>query len=675
MNTWRHWRCEWDEDHYATVFFEAADRSVNVLSREALDELSEVTQQLQAEAPSGVILGTRPGRAFAVGADVHEIARLQSRRDALELLQHGQEVFEQWQSLECPTVAAIRGYCLGGGMELALACDYRVAERNPDSRLGLPEVRLGIHPGYGGTVRLPEVIGDLAALKLIVTGKTIGPSAAAAMNLVDATVASRHLHRAARKFLKEQPTPRRAQRWKRIPHLTPLRNPVAYFYRRRITAKVPRRHYPAPHSFLEHWQCMSADPTAALRAEARSVAALFEAPQTRQLVRIFGLREALRQQFADTPGPESAKITHVHVVGAGVMGGDIAAWCAAKGLRVTLQDTEMRSLANAVRRAHKSLGPDASRSLDLLHPDPEGVGVQSADVVLEAISEDQDAKQALHRILEAQMRPEALLATNTSSLPLAPLASTLEDPTRLVGVHFFNPVRRIPLVEVIHHNAEQEAWLQRAGSFVQRIDRLPVSVRSVPGFLVNRILMPYLLEAVYLLEEGVSATTIDQAAVEFGMPQGPLELADHIGLDICAGTGAVLAEAYQMKLPDTLHKHVEAGHLGVKTGRGFYVWPKRKRRHVFSKKPPPDCVDRLILSMVRAAVHCLHEKVMDQADLIDASMIFATGFAPHLGGPLQMVRTAGAVNMHKRLEQLTQHYGHRFAPGEGWDTEQLRETP
>lgn len=673
MNRWRHWRLTWDQAGNVELLFEVADRSVNVLHREALDELEDVLGRLESMAPPGVILGTPPGRAFSVGADVRELAALRSRAETLQMLRRGQDLFEHWSRLECPTAAAIRGYCLGGGLELALACDYRVAEYRPDGRIGLPEVRLGIHPGYGGTVRLAEVVGDLHALQVCAIGKSLTVAQARNMELVDLAVSPRHLHAAARLMLKHGGKPQRAPWRQRLPHVPALRWPVTAAYLHVMRKTLPKHQYPAPYRMLAHWQRMSSKHAEALRQEAESVATLCDCPQTRQLVRAFLLREDLKRPF-----PKDDTVGHVHVAGAGAMGADIACWCAMQGLRVTLHDIDAAGLGRGVRRAHRRIlrrGYDMQEAMDLLHPDPQGAGAAAADVVIEAIVENREAKQQLFRSLEARLKPGALLATNTSSLPLEELAGALRDPERLIGIHFFNPVHRIKVVEIIHHCAGQEALLRRAGGFVRRIDRLPVAVRSAPGFMVNRILMPYMLEAMLLREEGLSAATVDRAAMEFGMPVGPLELADLVGLDICLAAGAVLEQAYGLAVPDVLRELVEAGDLGFKAERGFHKWPDGDKRERRGRTPPPGCVERLVLSMVRAAVHCLHDGVVERADTIDAGMILATGFAPHLGGPLQMVRTEGADNMRRRLEELEKRCGPRFAPGPGWDAEQLRSAP
>ncbi len=672
MNDWRHWRLAAGEGGNLELFLAVDDRSVNVLHSGVLDELEDVLEHLYTEAPPGVILGSDPERAFAMGADVTEFAELENREQALAMLRRGQKLFEDWANLECPTVAAIRGHCLGGGLELALACDYRIAESGPQVQIGLPEVRLGIHPGYGGSVRLPALVGDLKALRMMVTGKTVSGAEAMKLRLVDAVVPRRQLYAAAREMIRRRPAPQRPSWRDRLPHVPALRGAVTWAYVRGMRSAAPKEHFPAPYRLLEHWQALSEDSATALESEAQSVANLFESPQARQMTRIFLLRQELKSH-----APNDKATSSVHVVGAGVMGGDIAVWCALNGLRVTLQDTDPKRIAPVIGRARRMLDrrpEDTQATLDRLIPDLEGRGAGSADLVIEAIPENLAAKQDLYRQLQSRMRSDALLATNTSSLPLERLAEVLDEPARLVGIHFFNPVSKMPLVEVIYHDSEQQPLINQAAGFVRHIRRVPLVVKSSPGFLVNRVLMPYLLEAVRLRDEGLSVATIDRTATAFGMPMGPLKLADMVGLDVCLAAGSVLAEAHGAEIPGTLAEMVEAGNLGRKTGRGFYHWKngEAKRRHV--GKPSRDCGDRLVLSMVREAVHCLHESLVERADWIDAGLILGTGFAPFTGGPLELVRRKGTDTVRRRLETLEKRYGPRFAPGPGWDSEQLRKT-
>ena len=670
MNDWRHWRGETGEGGNLAEVLAVADRSVNVVHSGVLDELEDVLEHLYAEAPPGVILGSDPERAFALGADVAEFTKLENGDQALAMLRRGQKLFQDWANLECPTVAVIHGHCLGGGLELALACDYRIAESGPQVQIGLPEVRLGIHPGYGGSVRLPALIGDLKALRMMVTGKTVSGAGALKLRLVDAVVPRRQLFAMAREMIRRRPAPHRSRWYHRVPHAPGLRSAVAWAYAQGVKSAAPKEHYPAPYRLLEHWEDLSENSDVALESEAQSVANLFESPQARQMTRAFLLRQELKSQ---APGDQAA--SSVHIVGSGVMGGDIATWCALNGLRVTLQDTEPERIVPAIQRAHRMLDrrpEDTQATLDRLVPDPEGYGAEVADLVIEAIPENLKAKQDLYRQLQSRMRSDALLASNTSSLPLEDLAEVLDEPSRLIGIHFFNPVSKMPLVEVICHDPGQQPLIDRAAGFVRHIRRVPLVVKSSPGFLVNRVLMPYLLEAVRLREEGLSVATIDRAATAFGMPMGPLKLADMVGLDICLAAGSVLAKAHGAEIPKALAEMVDAGNLGRKTGRGFYRWKNGEASRLHGRMPSPDCADRLILSMVREAVHCLHEGLVERADWIDAGLVLGAGFAPFTGGPLQMVRQRGTEVIRRRLEELEKHCGPRFSPGPGWDSEHLR---
>jgi len=671
MDAWRHWQVEQDENDCVALYLKVEGRSANVLHFGVLNELESVMDWLEQENPAGVIVGTEPGRAFALGADVAEFERLERREDILQMVHNGQDLFERWSEQEFPTVAAIRGYCLGGGLEFALACDYRVAEDDPGLKLGLPEVKLGIHPGYGGTVRLPQVIGDYAAVRMMMTGRMVTGKGATASGLVDAVVPQRQLYPQARRLLKSRRlSPSRARWYQRCPHGSILRRIIAIPYYRSLRAGIQEKHYPAPYQLLRHWQRMPFSPYRALEAEAESLAGLVESSSGRQLVRLFLLREQLKRQHSD-----GEKVAHVHVIGAGAMGGDMSAWCAMQGLRVTLQATDPARIAPAVPRAKRLFArkPHLAReSWDRLIPDVAGNGVGAADLVIEAITEKFQAKRELYQWLEPRLQRGAVLATNTSSLPLEELAEGLQEPQRLVGVHFFNPVARMPLVELIWHGEDQTAALARAGRFVRQIDRVGVVVRSSPGFLVNRILMPYLLEAARLVEEGVSAATVDHVAKNFGMPMGPLELADMVGLDICLSAGGVIAAAHGLEVPSILRQHTGEGRLGRKSGSGFYRWKEGRAVIGNPRKAPKDCEDRLILGMVRAAVHCLHEGVVADFDTVDAGVILGTGFAAWTGGPLQIVKTTGVDQICARLENLEQAYGGRFAPGPGWDSPQLR---
>ena len=567
-------------------------------------------------------------------------------------------------------MAVIHGTCLGGGLELALCCDFRLAL--PDAVLGLPEIRLGLHPGLGGTARLPHLIDPIEAMTLMLTGKTVDAGRAAKLGLVDAVVAERHVAAAVSAALAGRLERHGAGLKDRLMTMAPARRLEARQMRSKSAAKAPPQHYPAPEALIELWEEHGGDPELMLREERRSFARLLATPTAQNLLRVFFLREELKKGAAS----EKCPVRQVHVVGAGAMGGDIAGWCALKGLRVSLQDIAAETIADAVKRAallcrNRHLDAADTRAvLDRLIPDQRGCGVARADLVIEAVPERLAVKQKLYRQLEPQLRPDALLASNTSSIPLGELATVLENPARFVGLHFFNPVAKMQLVEVVAHEAAAAESLETARSFVGRIGRLPVTVAGSPGFLVNRVLTPYLLEAMVLLGEGVAPETIDQAAEGFGMPLGPVELADRVGLDICLEVAELLHERLPgalISVPEQLRERVRRGELGQKSGQGIYRWREGKPHKGENLAEGGEALaDRLVLPLLNAAMACLREGVVDDADRLDGALIFGTGFAPFRGGPLHYARNRGFDAICAALETLAQRHGKRFAPDQGW---------
>ncbi|HHJ14484.1 MAG TPA: crotonase, partial [Gammaproteobacteria bacterium] len=509
---------ETDADGIAWLHFDRAGASTNVLSAAVLEALYEELLRLEQERPRGLVILSDKENGFIAGADVREFIRLHSRDEALAAIQRGQAVFDRLEALPFPTVALIHGFCLGGGLELALACRYRVARDDRGTRLGLPEVRLGIHPGFGGSVRSVPLLGPLRAMDLMLSGRSVDGRAARRMGLVDHALPERHLRRAARHMILNAPPPHRPSRLQLLGNHPWLRPLLARVLERQVAKKAPREHYPAPYALIDLWQHHADSPRGMMHAEAESVARLIVGPVAQNLIRVFGLQEKLKALGRS----DRAKARHVHVVGAGIMGGDIAAWCALRGLHVTLQDQNAERIAPAVARAHKLFQRRLRRprpvqeAMDRLMPDPRGLGVARADVVIEAIFEDADAKRALYAEIEPRLREDAVLATNTSSIPLEALRRNLQRPERLVGLHFFNPVAKMQLVEIVRDGNTDPVVVNRAIALARRIDRLPLPVTSTPGFLVNRILMPYLLEAVQLESEGVPAEEIDRQARAFG---------------------------------------------------------------------------------------------------------------------------------------------------------------
>jgi len=671
----RNWRLERDADDIAWLYADRAGSSANSLSAEVLEELGSVLKTLAANQPRGLIIRSAKASGFIAGADVTEFTALQDTESAATLIRRGQSMFDQLEALGCPTVALIHGFCLGGGMELALACRFRVADEDAATRLGLPEVRLGIHPGFGGSVRLTRLIGAPAAMNLMLSGSAIGARAARKLGMIDHAVPARHLETAARSLVMNPPPPHRPGRLAALAGHRFVRPLLARYLKRQVAKRASPNHYPAPYALIDLWQRNADNPRAMLAEEASSVSRLITGYTAKNLVRVFMLQEQLKQLGKQDKGG-AAEFKRVHVIGGGVMGGDIAAWCAMQGLEVTVQDRKAESLGRVMARAHDLFSKKlkdrrmVQSAMDRLQPDLAGAGLARADVVIEAIFEDLEAKQALFRDVETGARPQALLATNTSSLPLEEIGKPLSNPARLVGLHFFNPVAKMQLVEIVHDHGTDAATVQRAAAFTKRIRRLPLQVKSGPGFLVNRILMPYLLEAVVLAQEGVPMAAIDKAAVDFGMPMGPIHLADTVGLDICLSVAENLSRALGSEVPARLRELVAAGHLGRKSGRGFYVYSKGKPQRPAASHDagtPADLTDRLMLRLLNEAVTCLREQVVASEDLLDAGIIFGTGFAPFHGGPLHYVRYSGVASVRSRLEELSGKHGRRFHPDSGWD--------
>ncbi|MCW8807366.1 MAG: 3-hydroxyacyl-CoA dehydrogenase NAD-binding domain-containing protein, partial [Rhodanobacter sp.] len=570
-----HWGTSEQDDGIVVLTLDRAHSSVNAISRAVLDELEQIVERLAIEKPNGVILHSAKPSGFAVGADIKAFVEYARHDTVLENIEHGQRVYESLARLACPTVAAIHGTCMGGGTELILACHQRIAVDDDRTRIALPEVMLGIHPGWGGTARLPRLVGATDALPLMLTGRSLSARRALALGVVDKLAGADELLAQARMMLRHphpRPFARRARAWATNTWLA--RQILAPMMLRQTAAKVRKEHYPAPFAMIEVWKRGSSDIRQRLKLEARSVARLAQTPTAWNLIRIFFLQERLKAQAGGTdPG-----IRHVHVVGAGVMGGDIAAWSALKGFEVTLQDREMKFIQPALDRARqlyekKLKTPEKVAEAGLrLRADVEGNGVASADLVIEAIYEDAEAKRELYARIEPQFQADEILASNTSSIPLNTLRSELKAPQRFLGLHFFNPVAQMPLIEVVRHDRLDPLVERRALAFCKAIGKLPVAVKGTPGFLVNRILMPYLLEALRLYSEGVPGPVLDREARKFGMPMGPIELADTVGLDVCASVGRELAPFLGLELPPGLNTTFEPGRRGKKDGQGLYLW-------------------------------------------------------------------------------------------------------
>lgn len=666
-----HWHPERRADGVLVLKLDRADEGVNALNRAVIDELEAMLERIALEPPRAVVFISGKAAGFIPGADIKTFEEIGAKGLVEDWIRRGQLVFQKVAELRCPTVAAIHGHCMGGGTELALACRYRIASSDEKTKIGLPEIKLGIYPGWGGSVRAPRLLGAPAAMDLMLTGRALSASSAKAMGLVDKVVDAPVLLDEAVKLAERgtvRPFRQRFLGW--ITNTALGRAVLAPQITSATARKARKEHYPAPFALIDTWRRSGGLPVhAALKAEAKSVVKLAATPTAANLIRVFFLMDRLKSL-----GGKESGIRRVHVIGAGVMGGDIAAWCALRGFDVTLQDREMKYVQPALDRAaqlfEKKVKDPEKRAVTAarLKPDVEGAGVADADLVIEAIFENLEAKQALFAKVEETLKPGALLVSNTSSIPLTQLREGRRDPGRFAGLHYFNPVALMPLVEIVRHDGLDPDTERRLAAFCRQIDKLPVPVAGTPGFLVNRILAPYMQEAIIAFAEGIPGPVIDKAALAFGMPMGPIELVDTVGLDVAASVGRIMADFHGQTLPEAFT--VQEGRRGKKDGQGLYTWENGKAVKPDVPKDyqaPEDLEDRLILPLLNEAVSCLHDGVVADADLLDAGVIFGTGFAPFRGGPIAHIRAVGADKLKARLEQLAGRYGGRFTPRPGWD--------
>ncbi len=672
-------------------------RKVNVLDEGAMGDLEGALAALEAGKPTGVVVRSGKPGTFIAGADIHTIASLTDRERVRAIVRRGQAAFSRLAALPCPTVAAIDGICLGGGTELALACDSRIAAEEPRTQIGLPEVLLGILPAFGGTTRLPRLVGLSAALDLILTGRSLDARRAEKIGLVARAVPAawliEHAQRRLGEIAKRAPGARQ-DTWRprsfgaRLLDGTPLGRALAISKARGMTRARTGGHYPAPLavlSVLEHGLGRSIPESLALEAEWSGD--LVVGAVCKNLIRIFQLSErAKKDPVAADPSLRPAPVRMLALAGAGVMGGGIAELASREGAMVRVRDVQPAALTRALvtarqiadERARRRRG--ASREVDgqmariLPTLDLEGFG--RADLAIEAVIEDLDIKRRVLAELEVRMRPDAVLATNTSSLSVGELGAGLQHPERFCGIHFFNPVHRMPLVEVVRGPKTSDATLVTAVGYARKLGKTPVVVNDAPGFVVNRILMPYLREALHLLEEGYPVAAIDGAMRAWGMPMGPFEVTDEVGLDVAAKVAGILAHAFpeRMSSSNALAAMIAAGRLGRKSGRGFYVHRGRKRtpdpevRGLLGlqrerKVPSTDPLTmRMALAMVNEAAHCLEEQVAADAGTIDVAMVFGAGFPPFRGGPLRWADRQGLAKVEGRLRSLRAEKGERFSP-------------
>lgn len=636
------WRFSIDGEGIAWAIFDREGESANALGKRPIEELMAIVEKVEAEARAknvrGLVFMSGKEKTFIVGADIREFEHFTSEPQVIEMLKPVNGMLDRIERLPIPVVAAIHGVCVGGGLELILACHYRIATRD-ETRVGFPEVKLGIFPGFNGTARSIKQVGPMAAMQNMLTGGMIRAGAAKALGFLDQLVNSPgELRWAARKAVLQNRKSEPAGATKMFLTKWPARGLLAKKMREETAKKARKEHYPAPFALIDLFEKHGGNLDTMKAAETKAFAPLIVSDTSRNLRRVFRLTEALKAQ---APKGLAWRPSRVHVIGAGTMGADIAGVCVAAGMEVTLQDINADQLAKGIASQGKLFGrkfktrPLKAAAKQRLIADPEGKGIARADVIIEAIVERLDIKQKLFADLETKIKPGAILATNTSSLKLADISAPMKDPARLIGLHFFSPVPQMPLVEVVRGAVTREEEVKKGAAFVTAIDKFPLITKDVPGFLVNKVLTPYMFAAFQRLEKGESKEKIDEAARAFGMPMGPIELGDSVGLDVCAHVARILGAGSSEG--SQLDKLVASGRLGKKTGEGFYVWKEGKpvkSGAQYSKAELDKLGRELVEPIITEAQKALDEGVVENADLVDAGMIFGTGFAPFRGGPL-----------------------------------------
>jgi 3-hydroxyacyl-CoA dehydrogenase/enoyl-CoA hydratase/3-hydroxybutyryl-CoA epimerase len=671
MSTLTNIRRETDSNSLCIVTFDRPGSSANIFDRVTMQELAAHIEGIAADTQlRGVVLHSAKPSIFIAGADLNALASL--REGELEaFIEQGQQVFNALAALKVPTVAAIHGACVGGGYELALACDYRVASPDRATRIGLPETKLGILPAWGGSTRLPRLIGVRRALDVILGGKTPSARAALKLGMIDEIAPRESLLAAAAVLIRKG---------KRLGSpLSLLTGWGARLAEPMVRAQLRRRtrgSYPALERAAEIvTRTGSQSIEESLRQERAAILKLANGPECRNQMRLFFLQEKAKKRVVHRESCDTArKVERAAVIGAGVMGSAIAHWLSLRGLQVILKDIDATRVAAGMANIGRLYGVGVKRraisrieardGMDRVIPVAADVSLQRVDLILEAIVEKMDLKKRVLSQLAPAIRPDTIVATNTSALSITEMATAVPDPSRVVGIHFFNPVHRMQLVEIVLGEQTAPEVAQRAVAFVQQIGKLPVVVRDRPGFLVNRILLPYLIEAGNFVERGAGIAAIDEAMLDFGMPMGPLRLIDEIGVDVALDVAANLAQHFPNRLtvPPVLSRLNEAGSLGRKSGRGFYV-------HGRHPKPNPalvgpwrkasstgelreDVALHLALLMVAEAARCLEEKIAENADDIDFAMVMGTGFAPFRGGPLRYADALGLPRVSDRMRRF-----------------------
>ena len=674
------------DDQVCVLTFDRPNSSANVFNKATLDELDNQLDFITADDQiKGVVLTSSKPSIFIAGADIKAVAS-SDQRDLREFIELGQSVFNRLANLRIPTVAAVHGACVGGGYEVSLACDYRIASPDRATKIGLPEIQLGILPAWGGSTRLPRLVGLPRALDIILAGKTIAAKQALKYGMVDEVAPREYLVEVARKRILSGDIQKLHRKKFALTNNSVVAKIIARKAKSTLLAKT-RGHYPAPLKALEVvTRGLPKSVEQSLALESVAVEQLAQTDACRNLIRIFLMQEKAKKLSSGSEEEKSAAVKKIAVIGAGVMGAGIAQWASARGMEVIMRDINAEQVAKGMAsmaklyqdgaRRHAFTAVEARAGMDRIHPAPGEVPLVGTEIVIEAAVERMDLKKQIFSRLDATAPANTILATNTSALSISELAEATSRPERIVGIHFFNPVHRMQLVEVVVGKRTDAEVVRRSVRFVQQLGKLPVVVKDSPGFLVNRILMPYLIEAGRLFENGARVEDIDKAMLEFGTPMGPLRLIDEVGVDVAQHVADTLAKAFAPRLetPALLARMLEAKLLGRKGGRGFYLYARKGKEQVnaevdklrktsgCARLTQQDLCTRMSLLMINEAARCLEEEIVVSAEDVDFGMIMGTGFAPFRGGPLRYADSLGIKAVVDQMKRLVQAGEGRFAP-------------
>ncbi len=692
------------DDGIGVLTFDMPGKAVNVLDENVINELDALLDELVTRDDlKALLITSAKEKNFIAGADITAFDRIKDQAEGEAISKHVHRIFGKLSYLPYPTIAVIHGTCLGGGTELALACTYRIARDMPATKIGLPEVKLGILPGWGGTQRLPRLIGIQKALDYILTGRLVSASKAYRDGLIDRIIPAEFPDDYARKtaldFAREVQKPaarkkiearrRKSNMQALLLEKNPLGRRILFDQARKTVQKNTKGHYPAPMKAIEAVEKgMSTSLSEGLAVEAKFLGELIVSSVSKNLVRIFRMTEDLKKDYGvDGFSGEVQKFSRAGVLGAGIMGGGIAQLLAYNDIPVRMKDINLAAIGKGMEQASKvfatavkkrKLKPaDMQRKLGLISGTTDYSGFEKVDLVIEAIIEKMEVKKAVFKELDGIVPEHAVRASNTSSLSVTEMAEATKRPGKVAGLHFFNPVHKMPLVEVIRGEKTADDTVASLVAFSRKLGKTAIVVKDRPGFLVNRILSPYMNEALLLLEQGQKIEAIDKAVVEFGMPMGPLTLYDEVGIDVTHKVAGILHQAFGDKAVPSpiLEKMVDAGRLGKKSGSGFYQYNRKERQpdaevyrviaeHISTGETLPafEIQERCILVMINEAARCLEEEIVRHPRDVDIGMIFGTGFPPFRGGLLTYADNLGSSKVVELLEKYAEKYGDRFAP-------------